>query len=312
MTATGWIDSTIYSHDVLVHDEDEPMVQAITDFVDTGLGAGGQVLVHSSPERVDLLRRALGTRPGLSYGLDEDLYQSPTATLFAYQRELAKSTPAGGLWATGTVPIPRDRKGQAAWARYESLVNEVLGSYNFHGLCTYDTRTLPAHVIAAARATHPHTGGADRHPTPEYLTPRTFLDDPLADLPAAPGSAPTATMLLHHMHDLHPARRLVASSALEVGSSPPTAEDLAAAANEVLANALEHGDGPVHLELWLESGRTVCRVTDHGPGAVDRLTGYRRPQSGGPVGLWAARQLCEDLVIGEAPGGGCCILLTSS
>lgn len=313
MTTTNLIDSASYSHDVLVYDDDELMLSETRAFVQMGLEAGGQVLVHSSPARVELLRDALGSAEGLTYGLDEDLYQSPTTTLFSYQRALAEGTGPGGLWATGTVPIPSDRKGQAAWARYESLVNEVLGSYAFHGLCTYDTRELPQHVIAAARATHPHTGsGGWRGPTPEYRPPEAFLDDPLALTPRAPASTPSVTTTLADLRDLRTARSLLARAADVAGLPAATGGDLVSAANEVLVNALSHGRPPVRLDVWVDGGALTCLVSDSGPGIPDRLAGYRHPDPGEASGLWVARQLCEDLVLSNVPGAGCTALLVTA
>ena len=313
MTATGWIDSASYTHDVLVHDDDEVLVAETRAFVEMGLAAGGQVLVHSSPARVDLLRDALGTQEGLSYGYDEELYQAPMSTLFAYQRSVAQGTGPGGIWVTGTVPIPSDRPGQAAWARYESLVNEVLGSYAFHALCTYDTRTLPPHVIAGARATHPHTGSAGaRTVTPEYRPPEAFLDDPLALTPTAPATPPSMTTIVTALRDLHHARSLLALAVVEADLAPETGADLVSAANEVLVNALTHGAPPVQLDVWVAPGALTARVTDAGPGVADRLAGFRHPGTEGPSGLWVARQLCADVVLTNLEGQGCAALLTTS
>jgi hypothetical protein len=136
------------SHDLLVHDGDHDLIEGTWAFVDQGLASGGHVLVHSTAERVALLRKALGTHPRLEYGLDSDLYQSPMSTLFAYQRKLAENPEPMELWATGTVPMVENPSGHAAWARYESAVNEVLSPYAFHGLCTYDLRALPPERIA--------------------------------------------------------------------------------------------------------------------------------------------------------------------
>lgn len=313
MTTTSVIDNASYTHDVLVHDDDEALVAETRAFVELGLAASGQVLVHSSRERVDLLRDALGAEEGLTYGYDEELYQAPMSTLFAYQRAIAQGTGPGGLWVTGTVPIPADRKGQAAWARYESLVNEVLGSYAFHALCTYDTRALPPHVIAGARATHPHTGAAgSRWQAPEYQPPAAFLDDPLALTPTAPTGPPSLTTTVTALRDLHRARTLLAMAVVEADLAPETGSDLVSAANEVLVNALSHGAPPVRLDVWLAPGEVTALVTDEGPGVPDRLAGFRHPDADGPAGLWVARQLCADLVLSNLDGRGCAALLTTA
>ena len=131
-----------YSHDLLLHDRDQDLADATRAFVDRGLSSGGQVLVHSSEERVAMLREAVGSHPRLDYGLDTDLYQSPSSTLFAYARRL--DAEPNEMWVTGTVPLGDDPAGHAAWTRYESLVNAVLAPYAFHALCTYDTRSPSA------------------------------------------------------------------------------------------------------------------------------------------------------------------------
>ena len=72
----------VFSHDLLLHDSDAELVSGTRAFVQQGLASGGQVLVHSTEAQVALLRDELGSHPRLTYGLDQDLYQSPTATLF--------------------------------------------------------------------------------------------------------------------------------------------------------------------------------------------------------------------------------------
>ena len=307
-----------FSHDLLLHDSDAELVQGTVAFVQQGLDSGGQVLVHSTESRVDMLRRALGSHPRLTYGLDQDLYQSPTATLFHYQRVLEDSPASTALWATGTVPLGEQRGSQKAWARYESLVNEVLGPYAFHALCTYDTQTLPPHVVAAAKATHPHTDtNGQRRPSPEYQDPSGFLATPLAGAPRPPSVAPTMAMDLLDLHDLGRARRSL-RRALE--SSAPESNpvsgvmvgNLVTATNEVLANGLLHGAPPVRLELWVQPSRVTCRVTDRGPGIGDPLSGYRYAEPSGPMGLWTARHLCGEILISNPAGGGCSVVLTTS
>lgn len=311
MTDLGPIASGHYSHDLLLHSSDEELVEGTRAFVEQGLGSGGHVLVHSTERQVAVLRDALGTHPRLEYGLDCELYQSPSTTLFAYQRKLAESPL--DLWATGTVPLGVDASARAGWARYESLVNEALGSYGFHGLCTYDVRTLPAETIAAAKATHPGvTVGNHRAPSTDYLRPDEFLTDPLAHVPDPPDLRPAVTMTLLSLSDLKAARYLVRRTAVSFSAvARDSVEGFLTAVNEVLVNGLRHGRPPVRLTLWVEHARLTCRVTDSGPGMHDPLAGYRFPDPDGPSGLWVARQLCEDLFVHDEPGGGCNVLMVA-
>ncbi len=303
-----------YSHDLLLHEgEDAWLVQGTRAFVEQGLESGGHVLVHSSEERVALLQRALGSHPRLEYGLDQDLYLTPTRTLFAYQRKLEESRRPIDLWATGTVPLGADDGGHAAWARYESLVNEVLGPYSFHGLCTYDVSALPASTIDAAKASHPHiTAPEERVESPTYLSPTEFRSHPLAAVPETPASPPTLMTILDSRHDLSGARRLlrdvISSSRLFGG----VVDDFVAAVNEVLSNGLEHGLSSVQLEVWVERRRLTCQVTDDGPGGLDPIAGFAYPYGQEQQGLWVARQLCEDIFVSDRPEGGTRVLLVAS
>jgi anti-sigma regulatory factor (Ser/Thr protein kinase) len=303
-----------YSHDLLVHDGDHDLVEGTRAFVDQGLASGGHVLVHSAPERVAMLRTVLGTHPRLEYGLDSDLYLTPMSTLFAYQRKLAESPASTEFWVTGTVPLGENPAGHAAWARYESAVNEVLSPYAFHGLCTYDLRALPPETIAAARATHPCVStGAHRTASPEYQHPADFLTNPAAGVPGPPDSAPTLSATLRSEQDLRSARHLVAQSA--VASSAVARHVIDAfvqAVNEALVNALQHGGATVHLKAWAETSRLTCLVTDAGSGIADPLSGYAYPEAVGPRGLWVARQLCEGLFISNESPAGCRVLLTTA
>lgn len=294
-----------YTHDLLIHDTDAQLVSATVAFVERGLDSGGRVLVHSSAERVALLRAAVGTHPRLEYALDKDIYLSPMSTLFGYERRIAERNDPEDLWVAGTVPFGADEAAHAAWTRYESLVNEALGSYPFHALCTYDTRTLPAATVAAALATHPCVSdGAVRVDSPDYVAPGNFLSDPRAQAPEPPGAEPVATTVVQSDRDLSAARRLVA----EVGCAatvvdPDTVGGFVVAVNEVLDNGLRHGSPPVDLTLWADTTRLSCLVIDRGPGVANPLIGYRYPELGRPAGLWVARQFCEELVIRSSGSG---------
>ncbi|MFC4787138.1 MEDS domain-containing protein [Nocardioides sp. MAHUQ-72] len=301
-----------YRHGLLVHDTDEQLVEGTRAFVDLGLTSGGDVLVHGSRDRVALLREALGTHPRLAYGFDEDLYQSPVPTLFSYQRTLAERPTPTQLWVAGTVPLGLDATRQAAWLRYESAVDEALGAFPFAALCTYDTRTRPDAVIAGALATH-RTVNVDlvERENPEYVAPAAFLDDPLARRLEAPAAPPSSTTVIHDLEHLAAARDLVKSAAYEHSAvSAQVIEQLRVAVTEVVSNGLLHGRPPVRVCLWTEVARLTCLVEDAGPGHLDPMTGYRRPTGPDAMGLWAARQMVDDLLIESSPTGGCRVLMT--
>ena len=301
-----------YNHGLLVHDTDEELVEGTRAFVARGLASGANVLVHSSRDQVALMREALGSRPQLEYGLDEELYQAPMRTLFAYQHMLSERSEPNELWVTGTVPPGLDAAAQAAWNRYESAVDDALGTFPFVALCTYDTRDRPASVIAAALAAH-RTVNVDLtdRDNPQYVEPAAFLAAPLARRPEAPTAPASATTVIHDLDQLSAARDLVRAGGYHDSAvSPQTIEQLRVAVNEVTANGLLHGRPPVRVTLWAELGTLTCLVEDSGPGHLDPMTGYRLPEGATSLGLWAARQLVDDLTIDTSPSGGCRVLLT--
>ncbi len=301
-----------FRHGLLVHDTDEELIEATRAFVARGLDSGADVLVHGSAERLVLMRQVLGSSPRLSYGLDGDLYHQPTRTLFDYQRALAERSEPTELWVTGTVPPGHDDPTQAAWHRYESAVDAALGADPFVALCTYDRRIRPAWVIEAALATHRtvNVDLADRD-NPAYVEPAVFLAAPLAARPAVPLDPPTAATVIREPWQLSGARDLVGAVANRLTAvSRRTVEDFRVAVNEVTSNGLLHGRPPVRVTLWADTADLTCLVEDAGAGDLDPMTGYRRPEGGRSMGLWAARQLVDELVIDDAPAGGCRVLLT--
>jgi anti-sigma regulatory factor (Ser/Thr protein kinase) len=302
-----------YRHDVLVHEDDEDLVAGTRAFVEQGLVSGGQVLVHGTRDRVGLLRDVLGDHPRLEYGFDDDLYQAPTRTLFEYQRRLAEMPEPLDFWVTGTVPLGHGPTEQAAWSRYESAVNEALSAYSFRALCTYDTRTNPPSVIEAALATHPGVNtDLTSRPSDQYVDPARFLTHPLAGIPEPSQAPPSLVMTVAGLDDLAQARYLLKTTALASSALPLDAVgEFIVAVNEVAANGVAHGAPPVRVTLWADPTRLTCQVRDSGAGTLDPLTGFRYPDEWGPMGLWVARQLVDDLFITPSVGG-CSILLVKA
>ncbi|GAA2137310.1 hypothetical protein GCM10009844_04250 [Nocardioides koreensis] len=301
-----------YRHGLLVHDTDEELIEGTRTFVARGLASGADVLVHGPSERVDLMREVLGSHPRLGYGFDEELYQAPMRTLFGYQHTLAERSEPRELWVTGTVPLGLDATQQAAWHRYESAVDEALGTYPFAALCTYDTRHRPASVIAAALATHRtvNVDLTDRE-NPQYVEPAAFLAAPLALRPEAPATPPSSSTVIHDFDHLSAARDLVRADAYQNSAvAPQTIEQLRVAVSEAVTNGLLHGCPPVRVTLWTDVASLTCLVEDSGPGHLDPMTGFRHPERASSMGLWVARQLVDDLMIRSSPSGGCSVLLT--
>jgi hypothetical protein len=127
-----------------------------------------------------VLSRALGERSSRVEFRDAPAwYPSPQAALAGY-RALLEETDSAGVARTRIVgEVVLDGLSSAetqVWARYESLVNVLFASAAVSYICLYDTRTLPAEVIAAARHTHPYAiDGDTAHTNPLYRAPEDFL-----------------------------------------------------------------------------------------------------------------------------------------
>ena len=193
-------------------------------------------------------------------------------------------------------------------------MDEALCSYPFRALCTYDTRTCPASVIAAARATHATiSDGVTSRANPEYVDPSAFLAHPLARVPGPPSSPPSVAISLMRLDEL--AVPVTCSAQAHAARAPcrrQSFHELLVAVHEVVVNGLVHGRPPVHIRLWTELDTLTCQVVDSGPGLLDPMAGYHRPDLSGSRGLWVARQFVDDLLIGTAPEGGCSVLLTKT
>lgn len=102
------------------------------------------------------------------------------------------------------------------------------------------------------------------------------------------------------------ARRAIQELSHRTGLDDAARQSLLGAVSEVVTNAYVHGLGQVRLRAWCRAGGVVVTVTDEGRGPIDAQVGgqplARGPGLGG-LGLWLARQLCDELTHGNVPEG---------
>jgi serine/threonine-protein kinase RsbW len=82
-------------------------------------------------------------------------------------------------------------------------------------------------------------------------------------------------------------------------------DDFIIAVNEVMTNAVRHGGGIGRLLLWRD-GALLCQIVDRGPGFDP--TAYLQPtrpqpSASGGMGIWLARQACDELRVHSGPTG---------
>jgi len=100
----------------------------------------------------------------------------------------------------------------------------------------------------------------------------------------------------------HALRLLLEASALD----RQQVDDLVGAVSEVVTNARLYGRPPVRLAAWDRDRQAIVTVSDGGEGPADPDAGVRpakREVGAGGLGLWMARQMCEQVVMGRHADG---------
>ena len=179
----------------------------------------------------------------------------------------------------------------------EAACNVTFAFANARVLCLYDADVAPRDTLEDVPVIHPTLvrDGAELE-SPAYTDPSRYLLDQFrsTQLPSPPRRADR----LDPVESGRQAGQFTATCAARLGLRGEALDGLATAADGVATNALINAVG-VRLHAWREADHVVCQVTDAGYGLTDGLSGYRPPYRNprGSGRLWAARQLCDTLVI---------------
>ncbi len=293
-------------HEAAIYGSDAELRDAALPFLNAGLDAREPTYVILGPHGDDLMRRELGEPEGLHYLSASEVYVNPATTIKGYRDVLTAELAAGAEQVRFITEVPHPGTGSVWdwWGRYESAVNEIFADLPVWAICTYDERTTPAGVLGEVLRTHPYVVGADgEHATNErYESPAAFL---------AQRSCP----YIDPLESGEPLVELVDPSLIEARGAaftvtealfgPATADNLALAVSEVVANAQRHGRAPVELRLWAGNDRIVATIKDNGAGIHDATIGLAPvgPDQSGGRGLWIANQLCDHLGITRSDDG---------
>ncbi|WP_422741224.1 anti-sigma factor RsbA family regulatory protein [Micromonospora sp. WMMD754] len=287
---------TGYVHEALLYDSEDELLGVVLPFLLGGVEAGEIAAVSLDVRNAELVRRALPADAEVTFLPGGDVYARPTAAIRAY-RELFTSFAATGtsqIRMVGELPPLLLGATWDAWARYESAINHVYDDFPLWGLCAYDRRLAPPHVLADVARTHPRraTPGGGHEPTGLYTEPATYL----AECRPAPLDPVQHATPLVELVDPTPAQARDAVRAADAGRlAPDDLDDLVIAVSEVVSNALRHGTAPVCLRLWRAPDRMVVAVHDRGPGPKDPYAGLLPAGDGseGGLGLWISHQSCH-------------------
>ena len=279
-------------------------VDSLAPFVLEGVERDEPVFVAVGPEELVALREEVGPAPGVRLKDTRAWEPHPATRLRAFHTFVLDQLAAGKkrirlvgepVWPTGPEPFVRE------WARYESVLNEILAPFPVILACTYPSFRLDPKIVSDAARTHPTLRtGTQTRTSEEFARPADLLPRWNPPLVAAPENA-----VAMDDPDLGDARRSVAQQAAAADVAPDRIAEVVIATGEILANARLHGSPPVRLTVWSQGGFFLCQVDDGGVGLWDAFAGYRPPSkvAGGGRGLWLARQLVDLVQIVPRRGG---------
>jgi transcriptional regulator with XRE-family HTH domain len=172
----------LLEHRLLPYDSEDEFLGATVPFVAEALERAEAILVVTTRARIRRLQKACGDNAQrVEFAESSGWYRSPVDALGRYRTFFADQVAAGASWVRVVgEPVWRGRSEHElqAWTRYESMLNAALASSPVTILCPYDTRAVPADILAAAHTTHPRIErGNESTTSATYLEPEHFLID---------------------------------------------------------------------------------------------------------------------------------------
>ena len=163
-------------HEALLYATTEELVAGATPFLREGLAADEAVLVVLRDDRNAVLREALADDSRVEFGDALDWYRSPQHALEGYNRYLHERLNGGVKRVRVVAEVIWPAAPTPEWKRYEASISGAMAPLPVSFICAYDTRELPADIVAAAEQTHPllRTGSGPR-PSSRYMDAADFV-----------------------------------------------------------------------------------------------------------------------------------------
>lgn len=295
------MDRSAFVHQGSVYGGEDEFLRMAVPFITEGLDRDEPVLVATTAANIGSVRAALGRRAHrVDFGETGAFGRRPqqrvaafTAYRHRHPRDERVRILAEPVWAGHT---PRQVE---AWECMESALNTVLGGTGIHMICPYDSRTMPAPIVANVRCTHPQlVHGTDVRPSAGYVQPVAFVRRRAAPLPSPPRDAVT----LEFRGDLGRMRHAIVLETAALGLLGERMMIFSAAVGEIVGGAAG-GSGHPAVALWAQPGEVVCDVRL--PVPLDPFIGLHPPTLDPTPGdgFWLARQICDHLDVRPGPDG---------
>lgn len=265
-----------FVHPALFYRGEQAYVAGTVPFVMAGLETGEPVAVAAPPDRLELVRAALGGRADDVWFVDMTQDgRNPGWIIPGVLRRFADAHAGARVRIIGE-PVWRGRSSveYPACVQHEALINAAFDGRAVTILCPYDADGLGRHVLDDARATHPLVIDDNSETPSAAYSPETAVARYNQALPVPPGAG---MFVFEGSGELSAVREYAVRYGRETGLVEGRLNDLALAVAELTTNSVIHGAGGGTLRIWAEDERIVCEVHDAGR-LVDPLAG-RRPQA---------------------------------
>jgi anti-sigma regulatory factor (Ser/Thr protein kinase) len=314
-----------YRHEAFLYAGEDDFLRGTVPFVQDGVAAGQPVMVAVVPDRLELLRSAVGSECAdrVRWVDMARLGENPGRIIPAWL-DFVTQHGAGRQPVRGV--------GEPVWAGrrpsevtecqlHEALLNLAVEPETALWLrCPYDVTALDADVLQEAARSHPvlvdgehYRGstlyGGSAHAVDVFETPLPEPDGEVQQwrFTRGEGGHPPESS-----RDTARLRQTVLRRAAEAGLPEERGFDMALAATEAMTNSLRHGGGSGVLRMWQDAEGLTCEVRDRGH-IGDPMAGRRLspPTDPGGRGLWLVHQLSDLVQIRSAEQEGSTVRITN-
>jgi anti-sigma regulatory factor (Ser/Thr protein kinase) len=276
-------------HHALVYESEDEYLECSVPFLKEGFEAGEGAIVAHAKAGLAMVREALGPDAAEVTFVDVSAaYTRPAQTLASYHEVFARQLQkTSKLRAVADVQFGLDPAEWDLWTGYEAVFNRSFEHLPAWVLCSYNANGTPDPIIEGVWQTHPEVVDVDGWTTSEHFEDP---DELLRRLTPAPEPLPELRSIPFG-HGAEEFREGFARELFDEQVPEARGLEMLVAANEIAANADEHGGGIKDVRVGRAQDRMVCEIVDRGEGFDDPAAGYLAPRPGIGTGLWVARQL---------------------